>query len=962
MSHTDDVEGDRPPCLPPEPPDEEMQPEPPPPPPPHNQRRVLRAKFTFAEQLRRLENGRVCFDGRGLNEVIINPYSNNVPSPDDIFRRLGDFNILSAIDLKKGYHQCRIFPPDQKKTSFRWQGKVYQWTGAPFGLAHLTHHFQALMEKVLAEHSDYCMIYVDDIFVFSQTPQQHAEHCRLILETLTKWNLKVNLEKSKFGFTTIKCLGHQVSAGGAVQVDPDKLIRLAEFQRPKTGKQMESFMGFVNFILRYIPFSHRFCAPLNQLRKLKRIGTKDWTPEVEKCYTTLKEVLLSKLVLQKPLPGIELQVAVDASQYGVGAVLFQDVPVDGKLTRRYIDMASMALAKYQINYSAPKRELLAIVFGVRRFHAYLFGQKFKMWTDHRALIYLFSNPKPSYMLQDWLAQLFEYSFTIAHTPGVENIVPDGLSRLYSPDVDAELPTKANSYYKARKAEHKSLAVADLIKYPDQELSHFIDERLAKTLPPTDIRAQLIKEAHSRGHFGQEHIFKQLFYDSSLYWPGMKRQIRDHCEACLPCLRYNIGKSGFRPLRPNNISDVMDTVAIDLAELPTSAQGYNYILVMVDLATGFTILRPLLNKQMTTVGRELLSIFALFGFPSCLQSDNGSEFVNQCVDAVKQVGLMQSKLTAPWNPRANGAAENRVKQCKAALYKSVNGDFAAWETYLPLIQLAINTKELPRTGSTPFTLMLHRTSPLYDKPNADDNPLPIAHEEILDRAERIRQIVHPELVTKAQKAQQDMASRFDSQHQPPSSKFIAGAAVMVKNNQRADKNDPPYLGPLLIFEITRAGTARLAHLDGTAYGAPAPLDQLKLVKGNFWKDLDDVYELEAILDHRQGAKGIEYLIKWKGFDSADNTWEPQENIHGEKWLAAYWQAVKAADPKALPARERFKNKRPNKIQKAAAQVVQGQRQQLRDKQQLPPPPLPPLPSLSNPPSHNLRKRKPLATKD
>lgn len=955
--------GDRPPALPPESDtnDEEMCPEPDTiqnPRPPNNQRRTLRAKLTFEEQLRRLENGRVCFDGRGLNEVIQTPYSNNVPSPDDIFRRLGDFGILSAIDLKKGYHQCPIFPPDQKKTSFRWQGKVYQWTGAPFGLAHLTHHFQALMERILAEHSEYCMVYVDDIFVFSKTAAEHAEHCRAILATLNRWNMKVNTAKCKFGFTTIKCLGHQVSAGGAVQVDPDKLTRLNDFQRPKTGKQMESFMGFVNFILRYIPFSHRFCAPLNKLRKLKRIcPTRDWTPEVEKCYNTVKEILLSKLVLQKPLPGIELQVAVDASQHGVGAVLFQDVLTNGKTVRRYIDMASMALAKYQVNYSAPKRELLAIVFGVRRFHAYLFGQKFKLWTDHRALIYLFSNPKPSYMLQDWLAQLFEYSFTIAHTPGVENIVPDGLSRLYSPDDE---PLSKETSYKARMAEHKSLTVADMVKYPDQELAHFIDERLAKTLPPADTRSQLVKDAHARGHFGQEHVFKQLFYDSNLYWPGMKRQIRTHCEACLPCLRYNIGKSGFRPLRPNNILDVMDTVAIDLAELPTSTKGYNYILVMVDLASGFTILRPLLDKQMTTVGKELLSVFALFGFPSSLQSDNGSEFVNQCVDAVKRVGLMQSKLTAPWNPRANGAAENRVKQCKAALYKSINGDFAAWETYLPLIQLAINTKELPRTGSTPFTLMLNRTSPIYTKPT-DDNLTPIPHQEILDRAERIRQIVYPELATKAQKAQQDMASRFDEHHQPPSSKFLPGAAVMVKNHQRTDKNDPPYLGPVLIFEITKAGTARLAHLDGTAYGAPAPLDQLKLVKGNFWRNLDDVYELEAILDHRQGAKGMEYLIKWKGFDSAENTWEPQENIHGEKWLTAYWQAVKAADPKALPARERFSTKRPNKIQKAAAQMVQKQRQQ-EHKQQLPSPPLQPPPSISNPPSHNLRKRKTPAAKN
>lgn len=95
--------------------------------------------------------------------------------------------------------------------------------------------------------------------------------------------------------------------------------------------------------------------------------------------------------------------------------------------------------------------------------------------------------------------------------------------------------------------------------------------------------------------------------------------------------------------------------------------------MVDLASGFVILRPLRDKAMITIARELFHVFSLFGFPRELQSDRGSEFVNHCVTAVLHVALVQARLTAPWNPRCNGAAENRVKQVKSAIFKAVSGN-------------------------------------------------------------------------------------------------------------------------------------------------------------------------------------------------------------------------------------------------------------------------------------------------
>lgn len=970
----------------------------------HNRSHSHRKRLTYEQQLERLHNGRVCFDGRALNEKLTSPFSNNMPDVDQIFTRLGKFKVLSHIDLKKGYHQCRIHPPDQDKTSFRVRGKVYKWIGAPFGLAHLTHHFQALMEKVLSDHSDYCMVFVDDIFVFSDSIDEHAAHCASILETLTRWNLKVNAAKCKFGFTTLKVLGHIITAGGTIHVDPDKLQKLATFDRPRTGKAMERYLGFVNYIVQYLPFAHRFTLPLNGLKKLKQIPDSAWLPEHEQCFRTINAALQSKIVLQKPLPDVMLQVAVDASQYGVGAILFQDMMgPDSKLHRRYIDMASMSLNKYQRNYSAPKRELLAILFGIRRFHHHLFGRKFHVWTDHRALIYLFSQTSPSYMLQDWLASILEYSFTVAHTPGAENIVPDGLSRLYEPlnppptglnpsttttatravttrqqsrpskrlapvlprrktatrsdsdnsspgspsrpnddpstddalpsgndhPVDAtdeteedSLPRPAANPYPP---ERTSLIVQELLKYPEKELQTFIQERLEKILPPIAQRATILQDAHNQGHFGADHIFKRLFQDSNLFWPGMKRDISHHIAQCLPCLRYNVGKSGFHPLRPRNVHEVLQCWAIDLAELPTSNAGFNYTLVMVDMASGFTILLPLRDKQMTTLGKELYKIFGLFGFPREIQSDNGSEFVNQVMNAVQAVAQIKSRLSAPWNPRCNGMAENRVKTAKSILYKTVANNFTEWETFLPAIQLSMNTKELQRTGTCPFTLVFNRSSPLI---NCQDpitgEPTPMSAKEILARSQRIREIVHPELFSKSEREKRAMASRFDDHHRiKPNHRLTPGAGVMLKNNMRASKSDPRWNGPYSIFEITKSGGARLAHLDGTSYGAPVPVDQLKLIRKDFWKSLEDTYDIEDILDHRLRSDGsqMEYLLKWKDHPDAANSWEPEENILAQDMLKAYWKAVRAADL-AHPIRGKFANKKRSRFDLKATAAVEA----------------------------------------
>lgn len=757
------------------------------------------------------------------------------------------------------------------------------------------------------------MVFIDDIFIFSNSVEEHAAHCQAIVRTLNQANLKLNIKKSKFGCQSMLVLGHRISVGGQISADPTKVWKLQGTLRPHSKKQLQSFMGFVNFLIRYVPFAHRFTGPLHTLQNLIKVQDKDWTPAHQKAFEALQTILSRSVILQKPLPNVQFQVATDASLYGVGAVLFQEEVVDGKLTKRYIDMASMALAKHQRNYSASKRELLAIVFAVRRFHPYLFAQKFHVLTDHRALTYMFSD-NPSYMIQDWMGVLLEYSFTVSFLPGVENIVPDYLSRLYEPDDKVTV--------RIRRA---NLVVDELLKLPEKELQHFISERFDKVSPPADRRAELLKQVHeSTGHFGAENLFKQLFSVGGFWWPGMKADCTAHSASCIPCLRWNVGKSGFQPLRPRNVSEIFECWAIDLAEIPTSDQGYNFALIMVDMASGFTILAPLKDKGMLTIARELFKAFGVFGFPRQIQSDKGDEFINDIIKSVRKVALIEARVTVPWNPRANGMAESRVKSFKSVLYKVLGGKFAAWESYIPMITLAINGKHLDRTGTTPYTLVFSRSSPIMSCVDPSRGvPAPMSIKDIMERSERIRQIIHPELFTRAQYKQLQVASRFDSARHAPPRAFKAGAAVMVKRPPLAPKTEPRYSDPLTIFEMTDNGNARLANLDGSSYGAPVTIDRLKLVSANFWRELADMYEVEAILTHRlsKDKKETEYFVKWKGYEDKHNSWVPEHDMFASATVKAYWKVLREKYSKdAVEARHRFPNRRLTQYEKVAQRFI------------------------------------------
>lgn len=334
------------------------------------------ASWDHAQKL--LRKLRLVFDARALNTRLLtsNPFA--IPIYDHIFDKLSNFGVASILDMEASYHQLEVNPEHRDKLSFDFDNTTYRWRGAPFGLTHLTSHFQQLMTDILKDHLKYVVIYVDDVVIFSQDVAEHIQHVSAVIKTLTQFNVKLNTGKCHFGYEKLRILGHLVGKHGFRCADPVKTQELFHYDRPQTGKELMHFLGVIGFLGDYVPLMSNLLGPLNALRYVAVITDELWTPSCQLAFATVQKVLTQSPVLTAYNSKYPLHLAVDASQYGIGYILYQII--DDKVV--YIKFGSRALNKGQRNYGATKRELLAIIFALNSCRPWIFGIHFTLCKNH----------------------------------------------------------------------------------------------------------------------------------------------------------------------------------------------------------------------------------------------------------------------------------------------------------------------------------------------------------------------------------------------------------------------------------------------------------------------------------------------------------------------------------------------------------------------------------------------------
>ena len=284
-----------------------------------------------------IKGWRPCIDPRAINKMLSDD-NHPLALKKDIFNSLPGFKIASTLDLEKGFHQFKIRDCDREKTSFTWKGTQWMFNVAPFGLKTLPAIFQRVMSRLLG-HLPNVAVYIDDIVVFSRSWAEHLEHLKTVINILTEANLKLQLKKCYFARSSFRLLGHIITTTGIAPC-PEKLKRIQAWNRPQTGVEIMSFLGFINFLSDMIPKMSQLCEPLNHLRYNKKISEKDWTSRCEESFQAIKKVLKECPFLHFPDFSKEFYVATDASSTGLGAVLYQIV--DSQI--RYVQFTAKSLS------------------------------------------------------------------------------------------------------------------------------------------------------------------------------------------------------------------------------------------------------------------------------------------------------------------------------------------------------------------------------------------------------------------------------------------------------------------------------------------------------------------------------------------------------------------------------------------------------------------------------------------
>ena len=899
---------------------------------------------------------RVVADVRLLNSILISTDRFQFPMISDIHQKIGQSPIISSIDIHSCFTSFLVLPEHRHKLAFTcpYTGTQWMFRKVCFGISFMGNFTQRVLSNLFRD-LPYVSVYVDDIQIATRAPlSYHTECVAEVLRRLTSANLQISPEKLVLAQKSIHILGWSIVNGQLIP-DPRKVSNVHTWPLPTTGKQLMSYLGFMNYFRNSIPLYAMLSGPLDSIRNYKTLENV-WTKQHTEAFNNLKLALASAPVISPPDFSCRLHVATDASLTGIGGIIYY---IKNDIVH-YVAMASRKLSSSEQNYSTTKRELLAVVYIFNKFHKWLFGIRFTLHTDHKSLIFLNHQSVPNMLMLNWYDTIFSYSFDVVHIPGCLNVIPNALSRLFSVEdhesslEGGKINDNANKYKYKRKLPQKNLGntikpvtsrviqnryqkrnihTVDSFRHISfssfptalKQLSHetneysdsntYVRPKLGKnytplvnrslqlaeyTTPPEKERVPIIMKAHLLGHFGINAIEKTIHNDYNFHWTNMRQDIQKVINDCVACQAHGIYKVGYHPPRSVLPDGVFDHICMDLGDFnTTSSSGNNFVLVVVDYFSRFTILRALPDKHSHTIAKELLSIFCLFGFPKIINSDNGSEFVNEIVTNLIEMSGIDRRLSLPYTPTSNPVAEKFVGTMKRTIIKTLTANGAApsdWDLYLDPCQYAINAQYARLHKSRPFSVMYNRQPNGFQDYTNLRPSLSFERTDsraIDDKLKFVKETVLPALAKRINETQSNDHNRFINSHKIVHEKYPINSKVMITNVNRTSKMTERWLGPYIITGYSPNGSYILKDLTGAPLPRHLPTQQIRLMQSGNKRNPGDFkeehYEVQAIVNHRGTLGNYEYYVHWVGYDDQDkyNTWQTTDTFDSMKPIQDYW---------------------------------------------------------------------------
>lgn len=407
---------------------------------------------------------RLCVDYRNLNQIT---YQDTYPLPhiETCLNTLQGAKWFTTLDLRSGYHNIPIKESDKDKTAFITRRGSWRYNVMPFGLTCAPSVFQRLMDLVLCGLTfEACMVYIDDIIIFSSDFETHISRLQQVFDRIRQAGLKLKASKCCLLQQKVEFLGHVVSANG-LEVQEEKVSAVRAWPVPSNLHEVRSYVGFCSYYRRFIEGFSNIAAPLHALAK--KSARFIWGPEQQEAFETLKERLITAPVLAMPIDDGLYYLDTDASDTGLGAVLTQ--VQDG--VEKPVAFASRSLNQAERNYCTTRKELLAIIYGLKQYRQFLLGRPFIVRTDHSSLQWLRRTPEPVAQQARWLAFIEQFQYQIEHRPGHRHTNADALSRIPHPckqctHCDEESPVKTDNSTINVKTVVRSIVADLLVRRPD----------------------------------------------------------------------------------------------------------------------------------------------------------------------------------------------------------------------------------------------------------------------------------------------------------------------------------------------------------------------------------------------------------------------------------------------------------------------------------------------------------------
>lgn len=363
---------------------------------------------------------RICLDPKDLNNVLIREY-HLIPTLEEIVPKITNKKYFSVLDLSEGFYNIQLDEKSSELCTFNSPFGCYKFNRLAFGLSVAPEIFQKYNEKAFGDIPG-VIIYCDDILICGETESEHDLILTKIFERAKVCNVRFNKNKFQHKLKQVKYFGHIFSEEG-MKIDPDRVKAIVNIKGPNNKKELQIFLGMINYLRKFVPNLADIAAPLQLL--LKKNVDWIWTIVHETAFDNIKKKISEAPILQNFNTKLPIVIQCDASKDGLGCCLLQN----GKP----VSFASRSLTPSKRNFSQIEKELLSVVWSTRKFHYYIYGQKCTILNDHKPLESLLKksiHEIPSPRLQRLKLKLLKYDIEFKYLQGKLMFIADLLSRSY----------------------------------------------------------------------------------------------------------------------------------------------------------------------------------------------------------------------------------------------------------------------------------------------------------------------------------------------------------------------------------------------------------------------------------------------------------------------------------------------------------------------------------------------------